>query len=295
MQKGNEILQNSQSTPTKDAKETPTYDKGYWTGLKLILLKNYIKPYLEILVGGQRKKVAYVDLFAGPGLNKIGESRFPIPGSPLIPLVIRETNFQFSSFIFSETNQEYYNALKNRIAKINPPIRPQIFLEDANAMVERLPNLLRGIDHSLVFLDPEGMEMHWNSVATLCATIDCDLIINFPSSGITRNLDNAQASSTIARFLGLGERPVLPHANEEWAIKVYRENLMRVGKNISTEIKVRSGEGAFHYHLIPAVKTTAGGSPWFNLFRDAKTRIEGMSGRILGFISEQIEGMQSTL
>src|SRR5579875_1842923 len=111
MQKGKEILQKSESTPTKDA---PTYDRGNWTALKLILLKYYLKPYLEILVGGQGKKVAYVDLFAGPGLNRIGASKVAIPGSPIVPLVIREAKWQFSSFIFSELNKEHYDALNSR-------------------------------------------------------------------------------------------------------------------------------------------------------------------------------------
>ena len=292
MQKGKEILRDSESTLAKDA---PTYDRGYWTGLKLILLKYYLKPYLEILAGGQQKKVAYIDLFAGPGLDRIGASRVPIPGSPLIPLVIRETSYQFSSFIFSELNQENYKVLTSRVDMINPSAKPQIFQEDANRVVERLPSLLEGIDHALVFLDPEGMEMNWNSVANLCSTVDCDLIINFPSTGIIRNLHNSAAASIITNFLGTGTRVIPPDAGEEWAIKVYKENLMKVGKDISTEIRVRSGEGAFHYHLIPAVKTTAGGSPWFRLFEYAKAKIEGMSGQVLGYISDQVKGKQSTL
>ncbi len=290
MERGKEILQKSSTTPTKNA---PTYDKGYWTGLKLILLKYYVKPYLDIL--GRENKVAYVDLFAGPGLNRIGDSKVPVPGSPLIPLVIRESKWQFSSFIFSELNKEYCDALSARISLLNSSPTPQVFQEDANTMVDKLPSLLDGIDHALVFLDPEGMEMNWNSLAKLCQTINCDLIINFPSSGIVRNLQNAQSATKVATFLGLGQEGVPRNAGEEWAIAVYRSRLQTVGKDISTEIKVRSGDGPFHYHLIPAVRTTAGGSPWFRLFVDVKGRIERMSGQVLGFISEQIEGNQSTL
>ncbi|MHB8568102.1 MAG: three-Cys-motif partner protein TcmP [Nitrososphaerales archaeon] len=292
MQKGKEISDKSVITPTKDA---PTYDKGYWTGLKLIMLKNYLKPYLEILTGGQKKNVAYVDLFAGPGLNRIGDSMVPIPGSPLIPLVVRETPLQFSSFIFSELDKKYHDALNQRLDVINPPVRPLVFQEDANTMVSKLPDLLKGIDHALVFLDPEGMEMRWDSIANLVAKVNCDLIINFPSSGIVRNLHNPQTSRIITSFLGFGTSAIPGDAGEEWAISKYRSNLTSVGKDISTEIKIRSGNGPFHYHLIPAVKTTAGGSPWFRLFREAKARIESMSGQVLGYIADQIEGRQSTL
>lgn len=290
MQKGKDLLQKSSTTPTKNAL---TYDKGYWTGLKLILLKYYVKPYLDILAGG--KKVAYVDLFAGPGLNRIGDSKVAVPGSPLIPLVIKESRWQFSSFIFSELDKEYHDALSARISLLDPSPTPQIFLEDANTMVDKLPSLLNGIDHALVFLDPEGMEMNWSSLAKLCQTVNCDLIINFPSSGIVRNLQNAQSTTKVTTFLGLDQEKVPQDAGEGWAISEYRSKLQKIGKDISTEIKVRSGEGPFHYHLIPAVRTTAGGSPWFRLFMDVKARIERMSGQVLGLISEQIEGNQSTL
>lgn len=292
MQCGSEILYKSADTPTKDV---PTYDKSAWTGLKLILLKNYLKPYLEILAGGQRRKVAYVDLFAGPGLDRLGASSVPVPGSPLIPLVINETKYQFSKFIFSELNDQYYNALNQRINILKPEVKPQIFHEDANMMVSKLPDLLKGVDHALVFLDPEGMEMKWTSITKLVNSVNCDLIINFPSSGIIRNLHNLQTLGTITAFLGYDGLSIPPDAGEEWAISTYRKNLTNVGKDISTEIKIQSGEGAFHYHLIPAVRTTLGGSPWFRLFRDAKARTESMSGQVLGYITEQIQGKQSVL
>lgn len=288
---GKEILQKTSTTLSKDAL---TYDKGSWTGLKLILLKYYLRPYLDIF-GKQRKKVAYVDLFAGPGLNRIGDTRVPVLGSPIIPLIIRESKWQFAAFIFSELNRDYFDALNARISIINPSPVPKVFLEDANSMVEKLPDLLKGIDHALVFLDPEGMEMNWESLARLCQSVNCDLIINFPSSGITRNLQLAQSADRMATFLGLGSERVPLDAGEEWAISIYRSKLQGIGKDISTEIKVKSGDGPFHYHLIPAVRTTAGGSPWFDIFLEAKARIERMSGQVLHYITEQMEGNQSTL
>src|SRR2546426_8778910 len=86
MEAGRKLLEFDSTLPIRDP---PTYDRGYWTGLKLIALKYYVKPYLNILAG--RTRVAFVDLFAGPGLNRIGKRRVPIPGSPLLPLTVRET------------------------------------------------------------------------------------------------------------------------------------------------------------------------------------------------------------
>lgn len=291
MEAGQLLLSKSNAFPSK----LPTYDKGYWTGLKLILEKYYLKPYLDIL--GKRGRVAYVDLFAGPGLNLIGDRKVPIPGSPLIPIMINESEYQFSAFIFSEIDRNYVRALKKRVG-LFPKVEDitKILQTDANSVVNKLPKILDyyKIDHSLIFIDPEGMELKWSSLEKLVKNVECDLIINFPSAGLHRNLHNPAVVPTIKEFLGPGSENIPPDAGEEWAIQVYRRNLADIGKNISTEIAVHSGD-AFHYHLIPAVKKTTGGSPWFKVFLDAKRRIERLSGDILGIIADQIEGRMGSL
>jgi three-Cys-motif partner protein len=270
----------------------PTYDKEYWTALKLILVKYYIKPYLEILA--RKGKVAYVDLFSGPGLDLMGELKVPVLGSPMIPIVIKESKYEFSKYVFSDTNSTYIEALRKRISyykNMGDSIR--LLNEDANEVVKKLPDLLNDIDHAFVFVDPEGMELDWSSVCHLVNDVQCDLIINFPSAGITRNLDNQGAKIRLKKFLGI-EQEIPPNATAEWAIKIYRASLANIGKDISTEIKVR-GQGGFHYHLIPAVRRTGGGSPWFKVFQEAKERIERLSGKVLRIIADQIEGRQGSL
>src|SRR5438093_6872621 len=84
MEAGKTLASQDKSLPVKDP---PSYDRGYWTGLKLIALKYYLPPYLNILA--RRRRVAYVDFFAGPGLNRIGALRVAVPGSPMIPLLVR--------------------------------------------------------------------------------------------------------------------------------------------------------------------------------------------------------------
>jgi three-Cys-motif partner protein len=290
MDEGKKLYEKSQALAVKPV----TYDKGYWTGLKLILVKYYVKPYLDILASGEGKKVAYVDLFSGPGLDLIGERKVPVLGSPMIPLVINESKYAFSRFIFSDTNSAYIEALKERIAYFKDMDESIVVLnEDANEVVNKLPSFLDSFDHALVFIDPEGMELTWSSVRSLVDNLQCDLIINFPSAGINRNLHNSQSKTKIQKFLGL-DQDIPPEATEEWAIKIYRQNLASIGKDISTEIMVR-GQGGFHYHLIPAVRRTKAGSPWFRLFLSAKERIQRLSGEVLRIIADQIEGRQESL
>lgn len=274
----------------------PTYDPGYWSGLKLISLKYYIRPYLNILA--PRTSVGYVDFFAGPGLDRLGRRRCPLPGSPLVPLMIRETRDDrfFKRIFLCERKAEYDGALRKRVSEYLPGFCDRTFHRgDANRFVRKLPELVdeHGIGHCLVFIDPEGMEWKWSSMVRLVENVDCDVIINFPSTGIQRNSTNRDPETrrTMARYLGIPLKSLPFPVGSDWAIRTYRENLQGVGKDISTEIRV-SAKGAFRYHLIPAVRKTATGSQWFRIFLALKERIEKFDGDILGLIAQQLEGRQ---
>ncbi len=292
MAKGREIQAIDATLPAS----LPAYEKGYWTGLKLILVRYYMPGYLNILA--PKMKVAYIDLFAGPGLNLIGDARVPVAGSPLLPSAMEGTSHQFDAFILCEKREDYVRALRMRLGRFVPQERMRIHQGDANEFVDELPAILedRDIGHSLVFIDPEGLEFRCDALARLLRSVNCDVIINFPSAGLVRNLttgDNATLE-TVRSFLGLSPTDALP-ATEEGAIDWYRNELAGLGKNISTEIVVSAGDVPFHYHLIPAVRTTKGGSGWFRILTTAKQRIERLGGDVVGIVSAQIDGRQAVL
>ena len=292
MEMGRKVNEHDKSLPVRP----PTYDKGYWTALKLITVRYYMPGYLNILA--PRMKVAYVDLFAGPGLNLIGDPPIPVPGSPLLPWAIEGTAHQFDSVILCEKKVEYADALENRVAEYDSSSAVLIYQGDANDLIIQLPLILkeRSIRHSLVFIDPEGLDFWFSSLEELLDSVNCDVIINFPSMGITRNLNtpNPETALTVRRFLGMNETERLPQ-NEEAALEFYRSKLAALGKDVSTEIAVRAGDSQFHYHLIPAVKSTRGGSPWFRILQDAKRRIERLGGDAVRIIAAQIEGKQKSI
>jgi len=279
------------------AKELPSYDRGPWTGLKLIALKYYLPAYLNILA--KRTHVGYVDFFAGPGLNRIGERRVPLPGSPLIPVVIREASPErfFHHYFVCEQDEEYCEALTARMENfLDRRARMTSFYGDANEFVGRLPRLVRemGIGHCLVFVDPEGLEWAWDSMTELVSHVSCDVIVNFPSSGLQRISTRPDTRATIGRFLGRGEQDLPASVNEEWALQVYRENLANLGKDISTEIRI-TDYGAYHYDLIPAVSSTISGSPWFKTFLELRDRVHRLHGEILNMVAQQIDGVLGTI
>jgi three-Cys-motif partner protein len=281
-----------------------TYDKGYWTGLKLICLNYYLPTYINIL--GKNHRIAYVDLFCGPGLNLIGDRKIPVPGSAIIPIEHHGTKKGFDFHLYGDKNNGYINALKRRLecfASIDScSFRMEMAdagQEDANDLARRAPDILseKDIEHCLVFVDPEGLELKWSSLEYFVSNFpNSDWIILFPSAGLPRLLGRKDEAAwkTIRGFIGPGSENLTQHSSEEDAIALYQKNLANLGKDISTEIAVTSS-GSFHYHLIPAVRKTCAGSPWFASFMDVKRRIESLDSEILNIVAQQIDGVLGTL
>ena len=285
--------------------DSPAYEKGAWSCLKLMVLEYYIPGYLNIL--GKDHRVAYVDLFSGPGLNKIGPNRVPIPGSPMIAVMHPGTKRRFQYYVTSEIDAARRDALEARIRSWRDKDGAalgddefQVCRADANDMVRTLPAVLaeHEVDHCLVFIDPEGFEFGWTSMETLVRGVPfSDLIINFPSAGLVRNFGASSDAtwSTIREFIGPGSEKLGPESTEQDALRLYRDNLARLGKDASMEIEVR-GTGAFHYHMIPAVRSTARGSPWFEkILGGAKSLVEDTEANILELIMAQIDGKMGRL
>jgi len=295
MAAGKKLAAFDENLPSRDP---PSYDRGYWTGLKLVALKYYFRPYLNILAG--KTRVAYVDLFAGPGLDRIGKRSVPMPGSPLVPMMIHEAaeGKNFAQYIFCEKSREYSDALRARAeAHRSAGCSLTLLRGDAN---ERVGDVLAAvarhrIGHCLVFLDPEGLEWKWSSMERLLAGISCDVIVNFPSAGLTRVSTRTDTTrETISAFLGepLDELPEV--VDEEWALERYKTKLADLGRDVSTEIRI-TDVGAFHYHLIPAVRTTRGGSPWFATFVTLRDQVQQLHAEILGMVAAQIDGELGTI
>lgn len=283
----------------------PTYDKtGYWTPLKLICLKYYVPVYLNIL--SKRGRVGYVDPFSGPGLNLIGQRKLPLPGSPLIPIVHCDTSHRFDYHLFGDTDASYVDALTKRLDYVAASgicdfdrTTGTASVVDANDMLKSAPGYLteNNIDHCLLFIDPEGLQLDFESLDYFSQNFGhSDWMILFPSAGLIRlmGVGDADSISRIRRFVGPGGEKLVRGSGEEVAIRIFRENLRNLGKDISMEIAI-TGPGSFHYHLILAVRETWRNSPWFRAWIDAKRRVERLNHNVVDIVAQQIDGVLSRL
>jgi three-Cys-motif partner protein len=61
---------------------------GYWSQLKLEIVKDYAKAYSTILAKQPRFRHVYIDAFAGAGVHQLKQSGALVPGSPLNALAV---------------------------------------------------------------------------------------------------------------------------------------------------------------------------------------------------------------
>jgi three-Cys-motif partner protein len=196
-----------------------TRDSGPWVAEKLY----YLSRYIDVFETSMRKKWAnraYIDLFCGPGKCKDRDTGRIYLGSPLIAL---NAKYPFSHYHFVDSDEGAIDALKRRCSASPMYPRIQFKIGDANAVA---PSLVRDLlpmqSLNLAFLDPEGLELRWRTVATLANLERLDLIIHYPQVGLNRVMPDAltrHGNTMVDSFFGDEDwRPIFKaHAQGEQA------------------------------------------------------------------------------
>jgi three-Cys-motif partner protein len=165
-------------------------ETGAWAAVKL----DYLDRYIDVFETSMREKWParyYVDLLAGPGKNVVRDSGTILLGSPLLALT---TTYPFTGYFFADLSDENTKALQQRCATSPNSHLVDIRTGDCKDLVKDIVAHIKQDDwHSLnlAFLDPEGMELRWETVAELATVQRMDLIINYPQYGLNRNMRQA--------------------------------------------------------------------------------------------------------
>ncbi len=182
-------------------KEAISYG-GNWTDKKLAALRAYLQAYLKVFKN-QRDWVTlyYIDAFAGPGLwqpepkEKKGENlSLPLiehaeedakseeykQGSPMIALGMPEPGFD--KFIFIEKKESYVDNLEIQVKAKYPNLngRVEFIKSDANVIVRDRCNNWGDNARAVIFLDPFGTEVEWQTIEAIAKTKSMDLWVLFP-------------------------------------------------------------------------------------------------------------------
>lgn len=170
---------------------------GPWTKQKLKILEKYLKAYISIFEGNERAKKLrriYVDGFAGTGTifkkqEGVEQLSFSdvcefeefeadfIPGSAKIAL---ELDPGFHRYYFVDSNRKHVQNL-DQLVQNYPGKKVEIVQSDCNTWLQKwCKNNNWSGERAVVFLDPYGMQVEWNTLEAIAKTQAIDLWLLFP-------------------------------------------------------------------------------------------------------------------
>ncbi len=261
--------------------DLPMRQSGIWAQAKL----DYLKRYINVFETSMRKKWPkrnYIDLFAGPGKNLVEKTGEVLLGSPLLALT---TQHPFTGYYFVDNDPRNVASLTKRIEASEHVNLVRTYVGDSNQLVNSIAAALMKEQYeslNLAFLDPEGFELHWMTVARLASVRKMDLIINYSKGGLNRILKqclDAGDETPLDKFFGGREwRDVVltqPKASHHRGLlDLYKRKLQALGyqdvrnsDELGDEPLMRNEKQAPLYHLIFASKSDLGHKFWYEVTR----------------------------
>jgi three-Cys-motif partner protein len=247
---------------------------GPWAVEKL----DYLHRLISVFEKSMRKLWSfrnYIDLLAGPGKNYVRQTKQVLLGSPLIALL---TEFPFTGYYFIDNDPRNTQALQER-CKASPLVNNvNIMTGDCNVLVDQVVKELKLNENrslNLAFLDPEGLELCWKTVAKLASVWKMDLVINYPQGGLNRMMANVYQSpreTQVDLFFGTQEwrRIYTKYRNQHKSglhrelIDLYQSQLQMLGY-----IEVKRGEEDIRYE--PLIRNTQRNAPLYRLIFASKS------------------------
>jgi three-Cys-motif partner protein len=183
-----------------------TPEVGPWGERKYRLVANYASMFSTSMKNKWECRV-YIDLFAGSGRAKLEGSSHIVLGSPLLAVRL---DTRFDEYVFCEEDGEKIEALRTRVARVAPDLKPVYVDEDANAAVDRvlaaLPQPGRGYRVlCFCFVDPYKLRnLHFETLRKLAVRY-MDFLVLIPSymdAHRNRGLYVQEGNTAVDRFLG---------------------------------------------------------------------------------------------
>ena len=164
------------------------FDKiNYWSEIKLDIVKEYASTYSKILSARRDPSFRhiYIDAFAGAGKHISKNTGQFVLGSPLNALAIIPP---FKEYYLIDLNSKKIDSLKEEI-KDYPNVN--IYNGDCNKLLTEkvFPNVkYTEYKRALCLLDPYGLHLNWEVIATAGKMKSIDIFLNFPVADMNRNV-----------------------------------------------------------------------------------------------------------
>lgn len=251
---------------------------GYWTEIKLSILRDYSKAYATILSQQRQiKHFSYIDGFAGVGTHISKTTGQEIDGSPSIALNLKPG---FSHYHFIDLDGRRVDHLRKLAAGRSDVT---VYPGDSNSILldEVFPKCrYEDYRRALCLLDPYKLNPNWNVVQTAGQMKSIEIFLNFMimdanMNVFLRNRDKVSAAQIerIRSFwgddsweqAGYTKEPGLfgdieSKASNEAIVKAYRKRLQKVAgfKYVPEPLPMRNSNGAVIYYLFFASHNSTG-------------------------------------
>jgi three-Cys-motif partner protein len=166
----------------------PEFDEiGYWSEIKLEILREYARAYTGILSRRRAPSFhySYIDAFSGAGKHRLKSTGGYVPGSPLNALNVQPP---FLHHHFIDLNEEKVSYLRDEIGSRRDV---SIYEGDCNKiLLEQVFPTVRREDYrrAICLLDPYGLHLEWPVIANAGAMRSIEIFLNFPVMDINRNV-----------------------------------------------------------------------------------------------------------
>jgi three-Cys-motif partner protein len=158
---------------------------GYWSEVKLDIIKDYAKAYSTIMANqGWCKGHHYIDAFAGAGVHISKTTGGFVAGSPLNAL---NTRPPFTKYHLIDLDSGKIENLQKLTAKVPSA---KVYQGDCNDILLRevFPLLTREqFTRGLCLLDPYGLHLNWEVMRKAGELDTVEIFLNFPVADINRN------------------------------------------------------------------------------------------------------------
>lgn len=239
---------------------------GYWSEIKLEIVRNYATAYSQIMTAKKFPHV-YIDAFAGAGRHISKRTGDFVLGSPLNALAVMPP---FREYYLIDLDTAKVRELKRIIGRREDV---HILAGDCNRILadQIYPTLsYKTYRRALCLLDPYGLQLKWEVVFQAGQLGTIDMFLNFPVMDINRNAlwrtpekVRPEQASRLTAFWGdeswrdiayTSERNLfgeLEKEPNEAVVEGYRERLMRVAgfRRVPHPLPMRNSVGATVYYL----------------------------------------------
>ena len=274
----------------------PVLEYGAHTLLKVICVSSYSFGFCSIVHGDKARSqgydgAIYLDLFAGPGVVKISDNGVNgdfVAGSPLA--VSSHKKFDYSIFI--EKAPRSSAILERRLGSMLEKEKFRVVPGDCNEKIgEVVDDVNKRYSRPIVlaFVDPEGMEIKFETLRKLSASFrNVDFMINL-NAGTER----------VAGQIAVGEPQSIPIFNdffeglapkilvelalgatstervEERYARMVREVL---GRTIGNIIPIYAKGAVLKYSILSYTRASSTGSQWVRIWEHIAKMLDGVDG-----------------